>query len=101
MKQARALQNLDLWSLPIKHSNDSALEPTYAPPGYTGPEPEADIACGKMYTGSCHCGAVTIALKTRGPLADEEEVIGECDCSICARVRLSLPLPTQLLNKTS
>lgn len=92
MKQARVLQNLDLWSLPIKHSNGSELEPTYAPPRFTGPEPESEVKGGVLYTGSCHCGAITIALKTRGPLADEEEVIGECDCSICARVRLSPPL---------
>jgi hypothetical protein len=56
-----------------------------------------------LYSGSCHCGAVTMALKNRGaaiqeiaPLAEEigPEVIGECDCSICARVRRSFPSST-------
>jgi hypothetical protein len=49
--------------------------------------PPAEIKNSKLYTGSCHCGAVTLALKTKGPLSKEGEVIGECDCSICARVR--------------
>ena len=55
-----------------------------------GPEPPAtDIENGKLYTGSCHCGVVTMALKAKGPLDEEVEIIGECDCSICARVRQS------------
>ncbi len=33
-----------------------------------------------------------MALNTRGPLSEEENASGECDCSICARVRLSLSL---------
>lgn len=49
--------------------------------------------------GSCHCGAVTLAVKVDKPLearditVDEERIV-ECNCSICARVNppfLSLP----------
>lgn len=85
--QARALQDVDLWSLKANKYDGAANEPLYKPPAFTGPEPPAEIESSKMYTGSCHCGAVTLALKTRGPHSEEVEVIGECDCSICARVR--------------
>jgi hypothetical protein len=86
--QARALQAIDIWSLDVKDFDGAALEPNYKPPPFNGPEPEVEFAGGKIYKGACHCGAVTMALKTRGPLSKEEEVIGECNCSICARVRL-------------
>jgi hypothetical protein len=72
MRQARVLQDLDLWSLPITHSNGSAVEPMYNHPRFTGPEPEPEFWGGNLYTGSCHCGAVTRALKTRGPLAQKK-----------------------------
>lgn len=44
--------------------------------------------------GSCHCGAVTLAVKVDKPLEDrditvDEERIVECNCSICSRVRLA------------
>lgn len=43
--------------------------------------------------GSCHCGAVTLAVKVDKPLEDrditvDEERIVECNCSICMRVSL-------------
>jgi hypothetical protein len=83
-------------SLVSKNKHDGAThKPFYAPPILRGPEPPAEIENSKLYTGSCHCGAVRMALKNRGPLIQEAapvaeeigpEVIGECDCSICARV---------------
>jgi len=82
---ARALQDVDLWSLTKKKFDGLDFEPPYNPPRFTGPEPIAEIDTGKLYTGSCHCGAVTLALKTKGPLSKESEVIGECNCSICSR----------------
>lgn len=98
--QARTLQETDLWSLRVHTSDGNARKPFYQPPAFMGPEPSAEIEESKRYTGSCHCGAVTIALKNMGPLVQEvaplaneiePEVIGECDCSICARVRYHFP----------
>lgn len=48
--------------------------------------------------GSCHCGAVTLAVKVDKPLEErditvDEERICECNCSVCVRVRLSLTQP--------
>lgn len=45
--------------------------------------------------GSCHCGAVTVAVKVDKPLEDrdimvDKERIAECNCSVCMRV--SLPI---------
>lgn len=82
---ARALQDVDLWSLKVEKYNGAAVEPFYKPPAFNGPEPTAEIENSKLYTGSCHCGAVTLALKNDGPLSTEVELIGECDCSICSR----------------
>lgn len=40
--------------------------------------------------GSCHCGAVTIALKSKPletlDISKDEERIIDCNCSICVRV---------------
>jgi hypothetical protein len=64
----------------------AALDPEYQPPKYTGPEPTAEIEGGKLYTGSCHCGVVTVAVKTL-PLDDTyKDRLVECNCSICERV---------------
>ena len=72
----------------------AALEPFYSPPAFTGQDPQAQIENCIPYFGSCHCGAVNIALRNSGSLNQKiaptepvEGVIGECDCSICARVR--------------
>lgn len=47
--------------------------------------------------GSCHCGAVTLAVKVKPletwDISKEEERIVECNCSIC--VRVSTPIQTQ------
>ena len=57
--------------------------PHYEIPAYTGPKlsPDKDQ---KLYTGSCHCGAITIAVKAK-PLGEAE--VREHDCSICNVVR--------------
>ncbi|KAE9373063.1 hypothetical protein N431DRAFT_373259 [Stipitochalara longipes BDJ] len=90
---ARALQDVDLWSMKVCKYDRAAHKPSYSPTAFTGPEPPAEIENGKLYTGSCHCGAVTLALKNSGPLIQRvpptepaDGVIGECDCSICARM---------------
>jgi hypothetical protein len=122
MTKAKTLRDIDQFSLevnkygalfplfyPLRHSNSllyrydgAALEPAYIPPKYTGPEPVATLENPKIYTGSCHCGAVTLELKTSGPLSSYKGLIQECNCSICMRVRIPhfpthpLPLPSPL-----
>ena len=64
------------------------LNPEYihVAPVFAGPEPSAVVEGGKVYTGSCHCGAVTAAVKVE-PLDDTYPgPILECTCSICQRV---------------
>ncbi|KUI54895.1 Centromere protein V [Cytospora mali] len=87
---ARAIQNLDCWSLEAKPFDGKSTPPSYNPPVYKGPEPSAEIENGKTYHGSCHCGAVTVAVKLEKPLEEwdisvHKERILECNCSICAR----------------
>ncbi|KAL2060915.1 hypothetical protein VTL71DRAFT_8967 [Oculimacula yallundae] len=95
---ARTLQNVELWSLEITKYDGQAAEPKYAPHSYSGPEPTADIKDAKVYSGTCHCGAVGLAMKTAGPLPTAGQHIEECECSICARegVILTYPSPAQI-----
>lgn len=86
---ARALQDIDFWSLEAKPFDGKAIGPAYEPVAYKGPEPAVNEG-GKIYHGSCHCGAVTLAVKVDKPLEDrditvDEERIVECNCSICMR----------------
>lgn len=48
----------------------------------------------EIYPGGCHCGAVTVAVKSNPP-PDVE--VKEDNCSICRRVR---PSPSPLLTQT-
>lgn len=66
----------------------------YTPPEYAGPEPAADVEGGKLYTGSCHCGAVTACIRTKPLDHTYPDRIRECNCSICQRV--SLPFLPQI-----
>lgn len=69
----------------------AALGNKYEPAAYTGPEPEpTHFTDGKVYHGSCHCGAVTAAVKLPTSLEDKsyKEMIMECNCSLCRRVSL-------------
>ncbi|KAI1298391.1 glutathione-dependent formaldehyde-activating enzyme [Xylaria venustula] len=81
---------IDSWKLPlIKFDGASLFQPAYEAPKFTGKEPTAEIEGGKLYTGSCHCGAITVALKSK-PLDESfTDDIGfgflECNCSSCAR----------------
>ena len=87
-KKARALVDFDLWSIKVLPSQYDTLgrEPQYVSSEFTGTPLEA-TGSEATYTGACHCGAVTIALKTKKALDDNTpENISECDCSICARV---------------
>ncbi|CAN8102363.1 unnamed protein product [Discula destructiva] len=86
---ARTIQGLDIWSLKVETFDGKALPPPYAPPVYDGPEPIVEVENGKTYHGSCHCGAVKLAVKlkpleTWDTLSEDESVV-ECNCSICVR----------------
>ncbi|KAI1133107.1 glutathione-dependent formaldehyde-activating enzyme [Nemania abortiva] len=80
----RTLQHgqVDVWKLDTKIFDGSALPPTYEIPEFKGSQPiDGD---GRLYTGSCHCGAVTVALKSK-PLDKELQGLVECNCSSCAK----------------
>jgi len=81
-----ALQDVDQWSLTVNKYDGLQHEPRYITPKYTGELPTAEFESAKLYTGGCHCGAVTIALKTQGPLTEGHTPIQECNCSICCRL---------------
>ncbi|KAK0742186.1 Mss4-like protein [Apiosordaria backusii] len=88
---ARCIQDLDIWSLEERHVDSAKFPPPYKPSVYAGPLPTPSSipdGQGKLYHGSCHCGAVTAALKVDHPF-DSEEYKGpiiECNCSHCVRV---------------
>ncbi|KAI1115358.1 glutathione-dependent formaldehyde-activating enzyme [Nemania sp. NC0429] len=83
---ARTLQHghLDAWKLERKSFDGKALSPAYDAPKFTGPQPSRDVEGGQLYTGSCHCGAVTTALKSK-PFDKDFKGLVECTCSICGR----------------
>ncbi|KAJ4391650.1 hypothetical protein N0V93_005269 [Gnomoniopsis smithogilvyi] len=60
----RAVQNVDVWKLKAKPWDGKALPGSYRAPIYKGPEPSPEIEDGHTYHGSCHCGAVTMAVKS-------------------------------------
>ncbi|KAK6958453.1 hypothetical protein Daesc_001254 [Daldinia eschscholtzii] len=66
----------------VKHQ---AIPPPWTPPKFTGPEPPAEIEAAKIHTGGCHCGAVTLAIKSKPIDSTYDGLIMECDCSICTR----------------
>ncbi|KAK3398566.1 Mss4-like protein [Sordaria brevicollis] len=83
---ARAIQDLKIWDLEVKEFDGKSIPPPYHPTPYDGPEPSAEIENGVVYHGSCHCGAVKLAVKTNGPLDKTyKERVMECNCSICQR----------------
>ncbi|KAF2967896.1 hypothetical protein GQX73_g5722 [Xylaria multiplex] len=75
---------IDVWKLDIKTFDGSALPPKYEVPKFTGPQPVGDSEDLQLYTGSCHCGAVTVGLKSK-PLDKNFQGAMECNCSICGR----------------
>ncbi|KAF6804245.1 glutathione-dependent formaldehyde-activating gfa [Colletotrichum sojae] len=80
----RAIQGVDIWALEKPQYPGASLHGGYVPPEHNGPLPPA-IDGHKLYTGSCHCGAVTVALMSK-PLDETfDELVAECNCSICMR----------------
>jgi hypothetical protein len=78
------LKDADFDSLEVEKFNGGDLEPKYQSPQLPAWEGEVEDGF-KIYQGSCHCGAVTYAVKTK-PL-NETKVLS-CNCSLCSRVRL-------------
>jgi hypothetical protein len=74
---------LMLWRCSVDFAE---TEPQYKVPEHKGPEPTAKVEGGKQYKGGCHCGAITVALKSK-PLDETFPEGGlECNCSVCERV---------------
>ncbi|KAK4226374.1 hypothetical protein QBC38DRAFT_480820 [Podospora fimiseda] len=97
----RTLQNFDFYNLESKVYDGASFGVKYEPTPYTGPEPEpSHFEGGKTYHGSCHCGAVTAALKVPTSLEDKsyKEPIMACNCSLCRRIGATwiYPANTQL-----
>ena len=79
----------------LRFDGKSLGEP-YDAPQHKGPLPTAEIEGGKLYTGSCHCGALTVAAKLK-PLDETfPDALLICNCSSCERVSVPAPLPPPL-----
>jgi len=62
----------------------------YQAPEFTGPAPVLDdVEDAKTYTGSCHCGAVKVALKSTPLDETYTDRVLDCNCSVCNRVSSS------------
>ncbi|KAJ7764611.1 Mss4-like protein [Mycena maculata] len=90
----RMFRDVDLWALSVKAHPGPATPLQYMPPVFPGLAALAaePLEPGeKIYPGSCHCGAVTFALRsawlleTPGPADVENNCVQECDCSTCIR----------------
>ncbi|KAI0457628.1 glutathione-dependent formaldehyde-activating enzyme [Xylaria acuta] len=82
----RAFQHgqVDVWKLETKAYDGKALPSTYEAPKFKGPEPTAEVEGGQLHTGGCHCGGVTLALKSK-PINKDFQGLVECNCSSCGR----------------
>ncbi|KAL6875262.1 Mss4-like protein [Trichoderma novae-zelandiae] len=81
---ARALQDVDVDLLERKCIFNSKIGAQYLLPEHRGGIPPS-VEGGQLYTGSCHCGAVTVALSCK-PLDEcSEERVVVCSCRICQR----------------
>ncbi|EQL01983.1 hypothetical protein G6O67_001196 [Ophiocordyceps sinensis] len=80
----RAIQGLNTWSLEKKHVDGAAVGDKHVHGEYNGSLPAA-VNGKQLYTGSCHCGKVRVALMSK-PLDDTyQDRTVECNCSICER----------------
>lgn len=92
-------------AIPLTNSiryDSAGTEPAYKPQEFAGPLPTADVPNPRIFTGSCHCGNVSIAVKAKplpskgqtlpeirgpgSPFSEHAEYVQECSCSICMRV---------------
>ncbi|KAE9375343.1 hypothetical protein N431DRAFT_436829 [Stipitochalara longipes BDJ] len=91
---ARTLLDIDPFQLKTEDVDGRALEPAYMPPAFQGDLTNLQTRDEgmKTYTGGCHCGAVTIAVKSK-PMPEVE--VREDNCSICRRNGNASIYPTQ------
>ncbi|KAI1824188.1 glutathione-dependent formaldehyde-activating enzyme [Xylaria intraflava] len=82
----RTLQygQLDIRGINFKAVDGKAYPPLYEEPKFTGPQPAREVEGGQLYSGSCHCGAVTVGLKSK-PFNKDFRGLKECNCSICGK----------------
>ncbi|KAH6659495.1 Mss4-like protein [Truncatella angustata] len=82
---ARTFQDLDIWSLETKLMDGASYGAPFKPAKYAGHPPQAAPENASTYHGSCHCGAVRVAMNS-SPLGETHDGrVVECDCSICGR----------------
>ncbi|KAI1738884.1 glutathione-dependent formaldehyde-activating enzyme [Xylaria scruposa] len=75
---------VDVWKLETKTFDGKALPSTFEIPKFKGAEPTVEVEGGQVYTGGCHCGGVTVALKVK-PINKDTQGLLECNCSMCGR----------------
>lgn len=63
------------------------MDPPYEPHTHKGALPETQVENGKLHTGSCHCGKLTVAINVPAVDSTYPDKMLECNCSICERVR--------------
>ncbi|ODA76033.1 hypothetical protein RJ55_08315 [Drechmeria coniospora] len=80
----RSIQGISTWDLERVPFDGSALGDKYVEPEYKGSLPAQVEGC-KLYTGSCHCGAVGLALMSKPLDETYDDRLVECNCSICER----------------
>ncbi|KAM0466319.1 hypothetical protein ACHAPV_001278 [Trichoderma viride] len=81
---AHAIQGLNTWDLKrVPYDGASKGEP-HQDPAHKGELPKTEEG-ELVYTGSCHCGALTVAVPSK-PIDENLEGIIECNCSICERI---------------
>ncbi|OAA73593.1 glutathione-dependent formaldehyde-activating enzyme [Cordyceps fumosorosea ARSEF 2679] len=80
-----AIQGIDTWTLKRTPVDGTKIGAPYEEPKHTGPVPTVEVEGGKLYTGSCHCGKLTIAAKIKRLEDDKDSGMIECNCSICER----------------
>jgi hypothetical protein len=75
--------SVDIESLEISTTDRAKVEPIYYPFTLTS-EQTPEVPQGqKLYTGSCHCQAITYTV-----VCEEIKEVRTCNCSFCSRVRL-------------
>ncbi|KAH8652126.1 glutathione-dependent formaldehyde-activating enzyme [Xylariales sp. PMI_506] len=83
----------DIWDMNTNELNGALWGGPYAAPEYTGPEPKMKAEDDHLYTGSCHCGAVKVAVNSKPLDKTFSEPVYECNCSGCIRAAGSCIYP--------
>jgi len=79
----RSLDGVDVTTINAIEYKGSELGDPYDRPQYEAAELKKDLKDGqKIYTGSCHCGAVKVGVRTK-PFSEQTAI--ECNCSLCNR----------------